>query len=294
MGVGGVSNRFYLPDTITEFRDIFMELRRRGSREEGSREEGRGEDGNGHGEPFILGGGCNTIFPDRPFSRPIIHTEKVRGFVVDGTRIRVEAGLRIESLISIAIESGLAGLERFRGIPGTVGGAIAMNAGGSGREFGQLVQSIMAIEPGSGEIIEVPGHEVRWGYRSADLRGLVVVGATLELVPGDTERLRREAVGFLCWKSERQPLGSHNAGCIFRNPIGHSAGWLIERAGLKGKRVGAAVISSRHANFIINERGRASTSDVLKLVDIARARVKEFFDVELELEVVVAGDASAR
>lgn len=269
MGVGGVATRFAAPTSVEAIRQMVAACRREGT------------------EPFILGGGCNTIFPDGAFSRPVIHTEKLRAYSIDGRRVRAEAGLRIESLIRIAIECGLAGLERFRGIPGTVGGAVAMNAGGSGREFGEFVRSITAIDPDTGGLITLPGREVRWEYRRADLHGLIVVAAELELLPGDTERLRREAVEFLRWKSSTQPLGSHNAGCVFRNPTGHSAGWLIDRAGLKGRRVGSAVVSPRHANFIVNERGRATARDVRTLIDIVRGRVRELFDVELELEVVM-------
>ena len=273
MGVGGRAQRLCAPDTIAELKEVYSALCREGE------------------DPFVLGGGCNTIFPDRPFRRPIIHTERLRGFSVDGRRIRAEAGLRIESLIRISVESGLAGLEKFRGIPGTVGGAIAMNAGGSGREFGQFVRRIYAIDPESRAVVEVRGRDVTWSYRRAELGGLVVVGVELELVPGNTEQLRSSALGFLRWKSATQPLGSHNSGCIFKNPTGHSAGCLIDNAGLKGKRVGAAVISPRHANFIVNERGKATASDVLMLVETVQRRVRELFDVDLELEVVVARDA---
>lgn len=273
MGVGGKATRLYAPDTIAQTQEVYSALCRAGE------------------DPFVLGGGCNTIFPDDSFQRPIICTERLRAVSVEGRRIRAEAGLRIESLIRIAVESGLAGLEKFRGIPGTVGGAIAMNAGGSGQEFGQFVRRIYAIDPDTRGVVEVPGRDVVWKYRRAELGGLVVVGAELELVPGNTEELRSSALKFLRWKSSTQPLGSHNSGCIFRNPIGHSAGWLIDNAGMKGRRVGAAVISPRHANFIVNERGKATAKDVLTLVDTVRGRVRELFDVDLELEVVVARDA---
>lgn len=272
MGVGGNARCFYSPSSVSEMRDIYVALHR-----------------DGH-DPFILGGGCNTIFPDDPFDRPIIHTERIRGFKVDRRHIRVEAGLRLESLIHIAHACGLAGLEKFRGVPGTVGGAIAMNAGGCGCEFGQLVHTVVAINPPTGEIVEVPAKSIRWSYRRGELGGLVVVGAELALVSGDTASLRQEAVEFHRWKTGEQPLGSRNSGCIFKNPTGHSAGWLIDRAGLKGKRVGSAVVSPQHANFIVNERGRARTCDVMKLIEIVRERVQECFDVDLELEVVLAAD----
>ena len=116
MGVGGAAERFASPTTVAEFRQLIEHLGREGE------------------EPFILGGGFNTIFPDTAFTRPIIHTGQLRKFSIEGNRIRAEAGLRLESLVRVAIENGLGGLEKFLGVPGTVGGAVVMNAGGGGRE----------------------------------------------------------------------------------------------------------------------------------------------------------------
>lgn len=270
MAVGGRAERLFEPRSPNELQLCLARLRESGS------------------SPFILGGGFNTVFPDGPYPRPVIHTHRLRGCSIEGRRIHAEAGVRLEFLITAAIKQGLAGLEKFRGIPASVGGAIAMNAGGSGHEFGQLVHSVDAIDPESGELVRLPGSSIRWGYRRADLGGLVVAAAELELVPGDPLLLREEAAAFHRWKAAAQPLGSHNAGCIFRNPPGHSAGKLIDDAGLKGERVGSAVISCRHANFIVNENGKASTRDIVVLIEKVRARVEERFGVRLELELVLA------
>ena len=273
MGVGATANA-YEPRTIDEFRDVLQVLTCSGE------------------HPFILGGGYNTVFPDHPFTRPVIQTSKLSQYTFQGTRLRAKAGARLDTLIGMSISAGLGGLEHFRGVPGTVGGAVTMNAGGSGHEFGDLVRSVTAIDPCSGEIVVLDRDEIRWGYRHARLNGLVVAEAELELVPSDTDVLRRRAIAFIKKKAEQQPLSSHNAGCVFKNPPGASAGGMIDSLGLKGERVGHAVVSPRHANFIVNEAGAATTSDVLKLIERVRTVVRDHYGVQLELEVVLARDAA--
>jgi UDP-N-acetylmuramate dehydrogenase len=272
MAIGGPADCLQVPETAEEMRLILAHWRSQGV------------------EPFILGGGCNTLFPDNRFTRPVVLTEKLRGLAVRETRLIAEAGVRLDILIRCAIESGLSGLEMFIGIPGTVGGAVAMNAGGSGHEFGQLVRTASGVDPDSGELVEVPAARIEWNYRSAQLNGLVVTAVELDLVPGDTPALRQRARQLMQRKASAQPLSNASAGCIFKNPPGLSAGKLIEEAGLKGERSGGAVVSTKHGNFIVNESGKASARDILRLIERIRERVWNLFQVSLELEIVVAED----
>jgi UDP-N-acetylmuramate dehydrogenase len=275
MQVGGVALEYYVPETVAELQATLAELAGR--------------------RPFILGGGCNTIFPDEPFSRPIISTEKLRRVELGERSLRAEAGVRIDSLIRAAIESGLGGLEGLVGIPGTVGGAVAMNAGGSGWEFGALVREIGAIPAAGGEIAVLDGMDIPWGYRSWNLSGWVAAWVLLELSPASTAELRQRARECFRQKHQSQPLAEPSSGCIFKNPPGHSAGRLIESLGLKGLRRGGAMVSERHANFIVNRGGRARASDVVGLVEEVRSRVEEAYNVRLETEVVLAaGDGPLR
>jgi UDP-N-acetylmuramate dehydrogenase len=268
--IGGEAREFYLPETREELREICLRFA----------EEGK--------SPHLLGGGCNTLFPDEPFSRPVISTERLRRLVVLGNRLRAEAGVRMDVLIRAAIESGLEGLEYFVGIPGTAGGAAAMNAGGSGHSFGDRVALVEAVDLETGEIEEIPGSQVRWGYRTSHLEGRAITAVELELSPADVGLLRRHAREFLKRKAASQPLTSASAGCIFRNPeAGGAAASLIDRAGLKGCREGGAVVSERHANFILNEKGSATARDVLALLERVRRAVEGEFGVRLETEIVI-------
>ena len=270
--IGGEAAELYAPANIEELREVLLALA----------EDGR--------EPHVLGGGCNTLFPDGAFQRPIISTERLRGIAVEGNLLFAGAGARMEVLIRSAIEAGLGGLEVFVGIPGTAGGAVAMNAGGGGHSFGERVLRLGAFRIATGERVVLEGRQVAWGYRTARLDGLVVTDLELALDPAPVRDLRRRAREILRRKASVQPLSSLSAGCIFKNPPGGSAGLLIDRAGLKGAREGAAVVSPRHANFIVNEGGQATAREVLALAARVMAGVRDAFGVRLEMEIVTPRD----
>lgn len=269
--IGGPATEFYVPANTRELQALLEGLKSR--------------------RPFVLGGGCNTLFPDESFARPVISTARLRRLEVGDASIRAEAGVRIDSLIRTAIESGLGGLENLVGIPGTVGGATVMNAGGSGWNFGDRVREVGLISTSGGDLVRVPGREVSWGYRSWNVEGYVVAWVTLDLYRDSTPELRKRAKEFFLSKRRSQPLGMASAGCIFKNPPGASAGEMIESLGLKGLRRGGAMVSERHANFIVNDEGRARSGDVLALIEEIRARVEEAYQVRLEMEIVVAGES---
>lgn len=270
--IGGKAQEFYCPESVGDLGVLMAELKDR--------------------RPFLLGGGCNTLFPDGLFDRPILSTAKMKRLEVrPGNLLWAECGVRIGSLIGKAIETGLSGLERFVGIPGTVGGAVAMNAGGIGVSFGDLVREIGVVSTETGETTCLPGDAVPWGYRSWNLGGYAVAWALLELEPACMKDLRRQARNYFHAKRSTQPLGQPSAGCIFKNPPGQAAASLIDRLGLKGLRHGGAEVSERHANFIVNRQGAASARDVRQLIQEIQGRVKAAYDVELETEVVLADEA---
>ncbi|MCZ6793525.1 MAG: UDP-N-acetylmuramate dehydrogenase [Planctomycetota bacterium] len=266
--IGGKAREYHTPSTVGELRELLGELRRR--------------------RPFILGGSSNTLFPDGTFERPVISTAGLRGLDVGERSILSECGVPLGTLISRAIEHGLGGLEGFVGIPGTVGGAVVMNAGGSGSSFGDRVAKLGLISLESAELVEVPGAEIPWGYRGWNLEGYVVAWALLELEPVSTLELRRRAGSLFHRKRDTQPLAEPSAGCVFKNPPGHAAAALIDRLGLKGLRRGGAMVSRRHANFIVNPEGRARAEDVRQLIDEIRGRVEVEYGIRLETEIVMA------
>ena len=272
--IGGTARSFHEPESPEELSRVLVHLHRLGEK------------------PFILGGGANTLFPDGEFSRPVVSTAKLRSLKVEGNVLRAECGVRLNALIRAAIGAGLGGLEGFVGIPGTVGGAVMMNAGGGGWSFGDHVREVGLVSTSGGPAFQVKGSDIDWSYRNANLKDLVVAWVGLELVPSSSARLRHSAREFMLKKAETQPLGRASAGCIFKNPDGGSAGQWIAGLGMKGLAHGGASVSRCHANFIVNTAGRARAEDVLCLIEEVRARVKFSFGVRLETEIVMAGDES--
>lgn len=274
--IGGTAREFHEPATVPELGEVLERI---------------GSDGR---RPFLLGGGANTLFPDGYFPRPVVSTERLRGIEVHGTSILAECGVRLNVLIQTALRAGLAGLEGFVGIPGTAGGAVMMNAGGSGWSFGERVSELGVFPIGGGPLLRLRGSGVTWAYRHAHLDGFAVAWVRLDLAPGDAGRLKSRARTFMLRKVETQPLGEASAGCIFRNPEGESAARLIDGLGLKGLRRGGAVVSGLHANFIVNSECRATAGDVLGLIEEVRARVADARGIRLETEIVLPGSGAER
>jgi UDP-N-acetylmuramate dehydrogenase len=187
-----------------------------------------------------------------------------------------------------AFSEGRTGLEFAVGIPGTVGGALAMNAGSREEWIGSIVESVTLFVPGEG-LVGVRGPEIAWGYRTSGLQGRgIIVEAVLRLVEGDADLIRRSMEASLRRRKRTQPLSMPSAGSVFVNPEGDSAGRLIEASGLKGARVGGAEVSEVHANFIVNAGG-ATATDVVTLVRLIRDTVKEAHGIELTPEVRFLG-----
>lgn len=236
----------------------------------------------------VIGHGSNLLVPDDGVRGLVVRVE-IKTARVDGTALTAGAGLPLSHAARLAHEHALAGLEFSVGIPGTVGGAIVMNAGCHDAEIGALVEQVELVAA-DGSLRTVGPGECAFGYRTSALPslGVAVVAATLRLAPGDPAEIERRMGEHRAWRAEAQPHGRPNAGSVFKNPPGDAAGRLIDAAGCKGLRVGDAEVSTVHANFIVN-RDKATYADVTALIAAVRERVEAKFGVTLELELVDLG-----
>lgn len=235
----------------------------------------------------VLGGGANVLIRDDGFDGVVVRLDSDAFCSVErhANTVEVGAGVDLMPFARDCSEHGLSGLECMAGIPGTVGGAVCMNAGGQFGEFGDIVRRVRLLT-GDGDIETWPRDRIGFCYRRSDLGDHVVLSVELELGKGDPARVARAFSEHLDAKKRSQPLAERSAGCVFKNPPSESAGALIDRAGLKGTRSGEAVVSDQHANFIIAQAG-ATASDVLRLIDLIRERVRAQCGVELEIEIDV-------
>lgn len=237
----------------------------------------------------VLGKGSNVLASDAGYDGVVVVLGKeFKRHRCDGERIVAGGGVILAALVQDAFRMGLTGLEFAVGIPGTLGGALAMNAGSRDAWIGSIVESVTVQTPNRG-LVAIRGPEVSWGYRRSGLQDLgVVIEASLRLEQGDTAQIRRVMEASLRRRKRSQPLAVPNAGSVFVNPDGESAGRLIEGAGLKGLRVGDAMVSDVHANFIVNA-GRATASDVLELIRQIRQAVEDSYGIELKPEIRFLG-----
>ncbi len=249
----------------------------------------------------VLGEGANLLVDDAGMDRLVVslQTEGFRGIEFDPSGlVRAGAGVALPRLINDCVKRGLSGIETLAGIPATVGGAAVMNAGGAFGELAGAVRTVFAIDR-AGREHAYRRDQIDFGYRQSRLNHLIITGVELALEPADVEACRAELKRCMDYKGATQPLKDKSAGCVFKNPTLHedlagigaagqrvSAGMLIDRAGLKGTRVGGASVSERHANFVVCDAG-ASARDVIDLIARVRARVEEEFGVHLDREVVI-------
>ena len=247
----------------------------------------------GSGVPWrVIGRGSNLLAPDRGYPGVLVVFGRDMGEIgLDEERgvVTAAAGCSLARLVNLAAGRGLAGLEFAAGIPGSVGGAVVMNAGSGGADATSALAWVEWMDD-SGEIRRDPPEALGFSYRSWGRTG-VVLRAAFRLRPGDAGEIRAEIRERLARRRRSQPLARPSFGSAFRNPPGDYAGRLIEAAGLKGKVRGGAMISEVHANFIVN-RGRATAADVIWLMRAARDRVAERFGVRLEPEVHLLGEAA--
>jgi UDP-N-acetylmuramate dehydrogenase len=235
----------------------------------------------------VLGGGSNLLVRDEGVPGVVIQLSDAffSRIEINGNRVVAGAGASLSHLISQTTKVGLAGLDVLVGIPGTVGGALHGNAGGKSGDIGQHVVSAKVLTA-NGDIFDRREDELSFAYRFSSLNELIILEACFELQPEDLDVITNRMRTLWIMKKATQPLTFQSAGCVFKNPRGMSAGWLIEQAGLKGSRHGKAEFSDRHANFIVTQPG-ARSQEVLELIEQAREKVTAQFGVDLELEIQI-------
>jgi len=268
-GLGGPADYFIRPKTIEQLQEVIKRC-------------------NENNVPiYVLGFGSNLLVSDQGLRSAVIKLESEQFSLVQcqGEQITAWAGAELSKLVLDCVQKGLSGLEALTGIPGSIGGAVRMNAGGNFGDIGATVESVTLMD-NNGKVFEKSKPELVFDYRRTNIAAKFILSAKLNLTKADPEQIVRTVKEIWIYKKNSQPLNTINSGCIFKNPRGVSAGALIDRAGLKGKRVGGAVVSEKHANFIVAQKG-CKSKDVLDLIEIIKKAVKEKFDVELELEIEV-------
>lgn len=269
--VGGPADVLFLPESAQELQRA-MELAREA-----------GED------CLVIGNGSNLLVRDGGVRGLVIKLAgPMSGVSVEGTAIRAQAGASLSQVSRAALQASLTGLEFASGIPGSLGGALAMNAGAYGGELSQVVREAMVLM--DGRVQTLSREELAMGYRTTRVlrEGGIVLSAVLDLKEGDASQIAETMDELNRRRREKQPLSFPSAGSTFKRPEGYFAGALIEQAGLKGYAIGGAQVSEKHAGFLIN-RGGATASDLLRLIEYVQERVYAQSGVRLETEVRICG-----
>lgn len=240
---------------------------------------------------FIIGNGSNLLVSDEGYRGVVIKLEgEFANVTADGERIVAGAGAKLSDVCKAAFEQGLGGIEFAYGIPGTVGGAMVMNAGAYGGEMKDVVETVTVMDK-SGQISTLSNEEMKFGYRTGILKytDYIAIQTTFRLSKADQNEIAAKMEDFIHRRMDKQPLEFPSAGSTFKRPSGNFAGKLIQDANLAGFRVGGACVSPKHCGFIVNDKG-ATASDIEHLMEIVVERVKEMSGVTLEPEVIKVGD----
>jgi UDP-N-acetylmuramate dehydrogenase len=234
-----------------------------------------------------LGSGSNVLADDHDHHYVVLNMSELKGEVsIEGDLVSVSAGYSLPRLCIDVARAGLSGIEGLGGIPGTVGGALWMNAGAYGHEIGTVTETVRVAR--ERKVMDVAGESVEWNYRHASFKeGELLLGATLRLTPDDPQAIKARMDDAKSRRLATQPHGSRSAGCFFKNPPASTIGTgkMIDEMGMKGQRRGSAVVSPVHANFIVTEGENARAEDALALAEEIRERVKREQGIELEYEV---------
>jgi len=235
----------------------------------------------------VLGLGSNLLVSDDGVKGVVLKldSDAFTQAEFNGATLKAGAGANLNKLVLDSVRKGLTGLEALTGIPGSIGGAVRMNAGGNFGDIGSCTERVTLMDM-HGTIFEKIKPELVFDYRWVNITAPIILDATIQLGQTDPEQALKMVKEVWIYKKNTQPLNTRNAGCIFKNPRGMSAGALIDRAGLKGTQIGGAFVSDKHANFITTESG-CKSSDVQQLIELVRQKVKEKFDIELELEIEI-------
>jgi UDP-N-acetylmuramate dehydrogenase len=238
----------------------------------------------------VIGNGSNLLVGDKGIKDVVIKLGKdFSAIAVDGNTITVQSGALLSTVANTAYKAGLTGMEFAAGIPGSVGGALCMNAGAYGGEMKDIVKTVTVLD--GGEVKTLQNAECGFVYRGSKIAddGMLVLGSTIELEKGNQADIKAMMDDFAYRRSSKQPLDKPSAGSTFKRPEGYFAGKLIEDAGLRGFSIGGAQVSEKHCGFVVNT-GNATTADILALIEHIKAVVKDKFGVELECEVKLLGE----
>jgi UDP-N-acetylmuramate dehydrogenase len=270
--VGGPADSLFFPKDVDELRKVVRYARRKSI------------------PFFILGKGTNLVVRDKGVRGWVISlAQGMKKIRTDGDVVEAEAGLPLQRLVQVTIQKGLTGLEPFFGIPGTVGGGLAMNAGAWGVELKDVLLSVTLMKEG-GEVVERPRQRLKFSYRRLDFPpSWIILKGRFQLKKGKKEEILERVKSYSEMRKRTQPLDYPSAGSIFKNPKECPAGKWIEEVGLKGFKMGQAMISDRHANFIIN-LGKATAEEVINLMEWVERKIYEGKGIFLEREVRVVGE----
>ncbi len=236
---------------------------------------------------YVMGNGSNILISDEGIRGVVINLEYGFGYLKhEGGFIIAGAGAKIARFVEFCIQNSYAGTEMLAGIPATIGGTLIMNAGAYGGEISTYVTEVTVIK--NQQIKKLSREECRFVYRNSGLKGSIILEAKFRLPAGDTVEISAKRKEFMVHRNESQPVEIPNAGCVFKNPEGNFAAKIIQECRLKGKAVGGAMVSAKHANFIVNY-DNASANDVIELIKLIRKTVKEQKGINLELEIKLIG-----
>ena len=236
----------------------------------------------------VIGNGTNILVSDKGYDGLIIKTTSLNDIMIKKEQVRAMAGATIQKLIKFCIEHSFAGLEPLCGIPASVGGAVVMNAGAFSHEIGQLIDCVEVLR--DGKIVKFDRKDCKFTYRSSRFLGKkdIVVSATFNLSKCDREVVKNNVDAYMELRKNFQPTG-RSCGCVFRNPTGAYAGKIIESLGFKGTSIGGAMVSSKHANFVITQP-KASATDVYLLIKQIKKKAKDELNVDLIEEIEFVGE----
>jgi len=237
---------------------------------------------------LVVGRGSNLLVGDKGFNGVVILLNgalaSIEAYTAGEPFVKAGAGIGLNTLVNFCAERGLAGVEFLAGIPGTLGGGAAMNVGAWGKEIKDMITEITVLTA-EAAVRSISGGDLRFQYRGLDLpEGGIILNVSLSLSLDRPSSVKKRVISYRDHRKKSQPMDIRSAGSVFKNPEGDYAGRLIEAAGLKGRRIGGAMISTKHANFIVNTGG-ASAADILALMDLAKETVREMFKVELTPEI---------
>lgn len=241
---------------------------------------------------FVMGNGSNLLVGDKGIRGAVIKiANSMSGCEVEGSAITAQSGIKLSRLASTAMNNGLAGLEFASGIPGTLGGAVFMNAGAYGEEMKDVISEVTYIDTEKEKAVTIPAAECNFGYRRSIFTEMpaIVTGAVIKLKDGSIDEIKAKMNDLTKRRCDKQPLDKPSAGSTFKRPEGYFAGTLIQDCGLKGCRVGGAEVSQKHSGFIINV-DNATAADVTGLIKKVQSDVFDKFGVKLETEVKFVGE----